>query len=70
MAQFKKGVSGNPKGRPKGTGSRQHAHKQKAHEDAVFARLQLALVELDRWHAQRSKLIEEYVLGAGRFPLD
>ena len=70
MAQFQAGVSGNPKGRPKGTGKRQQAHKQKAHERAVLSRLQLGLAEIDNWHAQRSKLIEEYMLGSTRFPLN
>jgi hypothetical protein len=69
MAKFKKGVSGNPKGRPVGTGKQQQAHKQAAYEKAVFARLELGLAEIDRWHAQRSKLIQEYILGAGDFPL-
>jgi hypothetical protein len=68
MAKFTKGVSGNPAGRPKGSGQRQKAHQQKAHERAVLARLELGLAEIDQWHAQRSKLIEDYIFGVGKFP--
>ena len=43
------------------------AHKQKEHERAKLARLKVGLEEIDKLHAQRSKLIENYVLGAGEF---
>ncbi len=64
---FQKGVSGNFKSRPKGIGKRLGAHKQKEHERAKLARLKVGLEEIDKLHAQRSKLIENYVLGAGEF---
>jgi hypothetical protein len=64
---FKKGISGNLKFWPKVTGKRLGAHKQKEHERAKLARLKVGLEEIDKLHAQRSKLIENYVLGAGEF---
>jgi hypothetical protein len=70
MTKFQKGVSGNPKGRPIGSGKRQEAHKQAAYEKAVLARLQVGLAEIDAWHKDRSNLIEEYVLGKENFPLE
>jgi hypothetical protein len=64
---FQKGVSGNPKGPQKGTSKRLGAHKLKEHERAKLARLKVGLEEIDWWHAERSKLIEDYVFGAGEF---
>jgi hypothetical protein len=70
MTKFQKGVSGNPKGRPIGSSKRQQAHKQAAYEKSVLARLHVGLAEIDAWHQHRSSLIEEYVLGKEKFPLE
>jgi hypothetical protein len=47
---FQKGVSGNPKGRPKVASKRLGAYKQKEHERAKLARLKVGLEEIDKWH--------------------
>ena len=70
MAKFKKGVSGNPAGRPKGSGWRQQMKKQKQHEEIALNRLKAGLDEIDNWHRERSKIIEHYILGVGEFPFE
>jgi hypothetical protein len=70
MARFQKGVSGNPAGRPVGSNKQRKAHEQKAHEKAVFARLEIGLAEIDKWHAQRFELIDRYITGASDFPFE
>jgi hypothetical protein len=70
MAKFKKGQSGNPKGRPKGSGNLQRENIQREHERIIHKRLILMLDELDLWHRRRMDLFYEYAMGNERFPID
>jgi hypothetical protein len=68
MAKFQKGQSGNPKGRPPGTGSKQRKRLRKEHEKAMLNRMNVVLDEIDRWHKERMEVIFEYATGGPMFP--
>ncbi len=67
MPRFVKGQSGNPKGRPKGSGKHQlrRARREKARVSAE--RFRLALAELDAWHEKRIQLILDFAHEEGQF---
>jgi|TARA_B110000881_G_scaffold133176_1_gene117088 hypothetical protein len=69
MAEYIKGVSGNPKGRPKGTGKLQRQRRAAERQYIINERFRLALDEIDAWHKRRVELIDEFLLGSDSFPL-
>jgi hypothetical protein len=70
LARYKKGQSGNPKGRPKGSGKKQRSRQREEHEEVIYRRMELVLIEIDEWHTQRVELLTEYMLGSERFPIN
>jgi Family of unknown function (DUF5681) len=67
MALFQKGVSGNPRGRPKGTGKKQRQKLIKEHEEIMLKRLAYSLKLLDEIQRKREALIDSYIMGADGF---
>ena len=67
MARFVKGQSGNPKGRPKGTGKHQRQRARRERSRIAAERFKLALAELDAWHEKRIQLIMDFALVEGQF---
>ena len=63
MARFVKGQSGNPKGRPKGTGKNQRLRERRERARGSLKRFELALAELDAWHEKRLQIIMDFVSG-------
>ena len=69
MAKFIKGVSRNPKGRPKGSGKLQRQRRAAERQYIINERFRLALDEIAAWHKRRIESIDEFSLGSDRFPL-
>ena len=67
MARFVKGQSGNPNGRPKGTGKNQRQREKLERARLTAQRFKLGLAELDAWHARRIQLIMDFAFVEGQF---
>jgi hypothetical protein len=68
MAKFSSGVSGNPRGRPKGTGHKQQLRKHQEYEAIKQQRLHTALAELSCPSLMNSfsaidALLDDYIEG-------
>jgi hypothetical protein len=62
--RFKKGVSGNPKGRPRGTGKHQRVIAQEEFEAIQRKRLMVAIY----FQQRQQQLIDDYINCNGAFP--
>jgi hypothetical protein len=69
MARFVKGQSGNPKGRPKGTGTHQLQRARRERSRLSAQRFEMALAELDAWHEKRMQIIMDFALFKGEFSI-
>jgi hypothetical protein len=70
MARFVKGQSGNPKGRPKGTGKHQLRRARRERARLSAQRFEMALTELDAWHTKRMQIIMDFTFVKGEFSID
>lgn len=66
---FKKGHSGNNKGRPRGTGKLQLMRQRVLAKEVADQRFKEVLAELDAWHTKRLEILLDYATLRGEFAL-